>query len=237
MNKQPEKQSRMFHVGGKPMKTWNCFVGCRFDCTYCNARKTALTRLRKSPRYKDGFAPQPVAEEMGRRFRPGDFVFIAYMGDIAFASRPTVGLILSQVREQPDVNFLFCSKEPRLYLQWDFDWPNNLYLAATIETDIDFGLSNAPPPGQRYNSMRYLEHPKKLISIEPICEFNLVRMLKWVYDIGPEIVEVGADNYHNHLPEPPWEKVEQLLVGLRSICPNVVEKVGLHRLENVTNNP
>lgn len=224
-------RSRMFQVGGKPMKTWNVFVGCAFNCTYCNARKTALTRLKNSPRYKDGFTPHLVESELTREFRPGDFVFVSYMGDIAFAPRPVVGLILSHIRNQPEVNFLFCSKEPRLYLQWGFDWPDNLYLGATIETDKDLGLTEAATPGHRYVAMRYLDHPQKFISIEPICDFNLVTLLKWMYDIRPEIIEVGADNYHNDLPEPPWEKVEKLILGLEGFCPTVVRKVGLDRLK------
>jgi hypothetical protein len=46
----------------------------------------------------------------------------------------------------------------------------------------------------------------------------------------PDIIEVGADNYHNHLPEPPWSKVKALLGKLRGISPRVVEKEGLERL-------
>jgi len=226
-----ESRSRMFQVDGKPMKTWNCFVGCLFECTYCNARKTALTRLKNSPRYRDGFNPHLVESELGRRFQPGDFVFVGYMGDICFAPRPVIVDLLSRIAGQPKVNFLFCSKEPRLYHTWNLKWPDNLYLGATIETDADLGLSEAPSPGQRYNAMRHLNHPRKFVSIEPICDFNLVRLLKWMYDIGPEIVEVGADNYHNNLPEPAWEKVALLLDGLKQFCPNVVEKIGIHRLE------
>lgn len=229
--------SRMFTIptagGFKTMKTWNVFVGCRFNCTYCNARKTALTRLKNSPRYRNGFSPHLVESELDRRFTPGDFVFVGYMGDIAFAPLPVIVDLLRQISAQPEVKFLFCTKEPRMYLQWDLPWPSNLYLGATIETDKDLGLTEAPSPSQRYNSMRYLNHPRKFISIEPICDFNLIRLLKWMYDISPEIIEVGADNYHNGLPEPPWSKVQDLLKALRDFCPNVIEKVGLHRLEKV----
>jgi len=80
--------------------------------------------------------------------------------------------------------------------------------------------------------MRALDHPKKFISIEPICDFDLDEMLSWMEEIKPDIIEVGADNYHNDLPEPPWEKVEKLLAGLKTICPTVVEKDGLDRLCN-----
>ena len=228
--------SRMFHIpttqGFKPMRTWNVYVGCLFECTYCNARHTAITRLRNSPRYKDGFSPHLVEEELGRKFKSGDFVFVGYMGDISFASRPIIIDLCTRIAEQPEVDFLFCTKNPLIYSYWHIVWPENLYLGATIETNRDYHLTRAPAPLYRYFAMRALSHPKKFISIEPVCDFDLDTLLKWMDDIQPSIVEVGADNYHNDLPEPPWDKVEKLIKGLEDICPTVVKKVGLERLES-----
>ena len=233
-----ESRSRMFQVGGKPMRTWNVHVGCHFDCIYCNARRTALTRLRNSPRYKDGFTPHLVEKELSKKFDPGDFVFVGYMGDISFASRSIIMNLCQRINEQPEVNFLFCTKNPLIYANTNV-WPENLYLGATIETNRDYNLTRAPAPLHRYEAMRALDHPKKFISIEPICDFHLRTLVAWMKEIGPEIIEIGADNYHNNLPEPkseksgaraPW-KVNWLLEDLREFCPTVVEKVGLERLK------
>lgn len=226
-----ESRSRMFQVGGKPMKTWNVHVGCDHGCTYCNARKASLNRLKNSPRYRDGFSPHLVKEDLNRKFKPGDFVFVGYMGDISFASRPVIVDLCARLSEQPEVDFLFCSKNPLMYWFWHIRWPDNLYLGATIETDLDFHLTKAPPPAYRFAAMRALDHPKKFISIEPICDFTVSELVRWMADIGPQIIEVGADNYNNNLPEPPWDKVELLLKALRLTCPNVIEKVGLERLK------
>lgn len=228
------KMNRMFLINGKPMKTWNIFVGCDYECTYCNARKAALTRFKHFDRYKDGFNPHLVEEELWKRFSPGQFVFIGYMGELSFASRQEVEIILQLVRCYPEVSFLFCVKNPACYHRWGAeaaDYPENLYLGATIETDIDYGLSMAPAPYRRYLAMAALPHPKKFISIEPIMEFRLARLLCWVREIRPEIIEVGADNYHNRLQEPSWRSVQELLGCLRDICPTVVEKPGLERLK------
>jgi len=227
--------TRMFTIpttkGDKVMRTWNIFVGCRFDCIYCNAKKAALTRFRNVPRYRAGFVPHLVEEELGRKFRPGDFVFVAYMGDISWATEHIIDVLLNKIAAQPEVDFLFCTKNPGIYTGWD-RLPANLYLGVTIETNRgDKPMSKAPPAAERYRAMKSLAHPKKLISIEPVCDFDLVAMLKWMDEIRPEIVEVGADNYHNRLVEPRWEKVQALLAGLRGICPVVVEKAGLRRLE------
>lgn len=45
----------------------------------------------------------------------------------------------------------------------------------------------------------------------------------WLQKIKPKITEVGADNYNNHLSDPPWWKVEKVLQNLRYLCPTVVE--------------
>jgi hypothetical protein len=213
------------------MKTWNIFVGCRFNCSYCSARNLALTRLKHSPRYQGGFEPHVIESEITRQFKPGDFVFIAYMGDISFADPTDVNFILAKVGRNPEVRFLMCTKDPMFYRKMGRPLPPNLYLGTTIETNRDYKLSLAPDPFERYDALLYFPHPHKFVSIEPICDFDLVRLFLWITRLKPEIVEVGADNYHNGLPEPSWEKVEKLLRGLRDHGINVVEKVGLHRLE------
>jgi hypothetical protein len=42
-------------------------------------------------------------------------------------------------------------------------------------------------------------------------DFDPEVLAGWLFDIGPEIVSVGFDNYHNRLPEPPLEKVVSLI--------------------------
>jgi DNA repair photolyase len=221
--------SRMFKTVSR---TWNVFKGCRFECTYCNARKIAETRLKYSPRYRDGFTPRLVTEELSRHFRPGEFIFVGYMGDISFATRDEVGFILAQTIEFfCETSFLFCSKNPAVYFSWELAYPNNLYLGTTIETNRDYGLSKAPPPLERFHVMAELRHVRKFVSMEPVMDFDLEVMARWLKEIKPDIVEIGADNYHNHLPEPSWWKVEALVGALRQVVPQVVEKDGLERLK------
>jgi hypothetical protein len=61
-------------------------------------------------------------------------------------------------------------------------------------------------------------------------DFRAKTLVRWIGHIKPEIVEVGADNYGNGLVEPSWDKVQELLWGLKRFCPVVVEKPGLERL-------
>lgn len=213
--------------------TWNVFVGCRFDCTYCNARKAALTRLRHVPRYQDGFEPHLVEAELKRTFKPSQFIFIAYMGDIAWATREQFLRILNRVWMFPDTNFLLQTKNPSFFTQFD-GFPSNIYLGTTIETNRRHYTqfrSKSPTPVIRFRDLAGYPHNRKFLSIEPIMDFDPDVLIHWVELLQPDIVEVGVDNYHNSLPEPPWWKVEQLLKSLRQICPKVMEKDGLERLK------
>lgn len=230
--------SRMFllptNEGMKPMRTWNVWVGCRFECSYCSARKAALTRLKHNDYYLDGFTPKFIEARMNQRFKPGDFIFVAYMGDIAWCPREWVERILARIRISPGNNFLFCSKNPGVYEKWKLSFPPNLYLGTTLETNRDYRLTKAPPPLIRLKDLVKIPWPRKFVSIEPIMDFDLEIFISWLHWLKPAIIEVGADNYHNHLQEPSGSKVASLLEHLRDICSTVVEKKGLERLKCVS---
>jgi hypothetical protein len=212
-------------------RTWNVFVGCKFDCIYCSAKKAALTRWKHVPRYTGGFQPHFVPSELSKSFKPGEFIFVAYMGDIAWAAPGEVTRILQVIWSHPQTRFLFCTKNPKIYSVWPQHLPPNITLGTTIETNRNYLFSLAPIPVLRYFDFISASHPHKFLSIEPVIDFDTDVLVTWANDIGPDIIEVGADNYHNHLPEPSPEKLEELLIRLRNICPQVIEKDGLDRLK------
>ena len=219
--------SRMFTFNGKRMVTWNLFTGCSFNCSYCWARKLAEGRLKMS--YPSGFIPTTHPDRFTRRFKPDDFVFPVSMGDIAFAPSVVIDCILLTAQKYPDTKFLLCTKDPSIFCKIIFRQPN-IYLGTTIETNRKWFFTRAPSPYDRYLTMRDLTHPHKFISIEPIMDFE-IEFIKWLDQIQPSIVEVGADNYHNNLPEPNADMVNALLDFLKDICPIVIEKQGLERLK------
>lgn len=210
--------------GPRVMKTWNIFVGCRFNCLYCNAGKMALTRLKRVPRYRQGFEPHFVEEEADRQFPQGCWLFLGYMGDISFATELELERLLACVRNRPHNTFLFCSKSPKCYLGLDLDGTPNLYFGTTIETNRDTtAWSQAPPPVERATALAKVASRRKFVSIEPIMDFDLPALVELVEMVEPEIVEVGYDNYRNHLPECSLSKTEQLIEELSTFS-TVVRK-------------
>lgn len=219
---------------GKRMETWNIVSGCLFRCSYCFARRLAEGRLRHLERYREGFDVVKFHEkELQRKFKPGGLVFVVDMGDLfgEWVPREHIQTIIEHTAKFPQTDFLFCTKNPQRYREFEF-LPNAV-LGTTLETNYDTPhFSVAPAPIDRFKSLMLKPHYRKFVSIEPIMDFDLSTMVRWVSHLHPEIVEVGADNYGCGLPEPPTDKVRHLLEELRKVCPWVVEKDGLRRLLN-----
>ena len=220
--------------------TWNAVHGCEHQCIYCWAEKLVNTRLKHSPKYRDGFKFGIEGEELDREFRINRLVFVTDMGDLfgRWVPKYAIDIIMENIRNHPRTDFLLQTKNPERYvglLSSDREYfPENVYLGATIESNRDYPLlSKAPSQHYRYGFMGspLLTPYRRFISIEPILDLDVEDMLRWMNSLHPSVIEIGADNYKNNLPEPPWDKVEQLVQGLRDICPEVNLKPGLERLK------
>lgn len=209
---------KMFNV---VTKTWNPVTGCLHFCTYCWARKLATTKLKNSHRYKGGFKPSLNKGEFRTKFKEGDFVFVSDMGDLFgdFVPSEWIFRVIEHIKHFPKSFFLFLTKNPERYKKFLDIMPKNAILGATIETNRDLTyleatISRAALPSIRYLAMKKLEWDKKFISIEPILDFDLGVLSKWIKDIFPFMVYAGYDNYGNKLPEPPLSKTLRLLVEI-----------------------
>jgi protein gp37 len=196
--------------------TWNPVVGCLHHCTYCWARRLAETKLKNIERYKDGFKPKLVEKELERKFYK-KYVFAVDMGDLFGEWVPPEWIIkvIDATKKSPSSSFLFLTKNPKRYMEFLDLYPENVVLGATIETNKDYPVSKAPATVERYDFMKKLPFKNKIISIEPIMDFDLETFVKWIKDINPVMVHVGYDNYNNNLPEPSLSKTYQLIDQLR----------------------
>ncbi len=202
-------------------RSWNPIVGCRHECVYCWARRLAEGRLSHLPQYRNGFTSVRIVEKaFNQSFKPGETVFTVDMGDMwgDWVPGEWIKRVLSHASKYPRTVFLFLTKNPKRYHEF-LDWlPPNSILGATIETNRDTltaSISRAPPPSERYQYMKTLPWPRKLVSIEPILDFDPETMIEWIKDIQPETVHIGYDNYSNKLPEPPLHKTLRLIRELR----------------------
>jgi len=138
------------------------------------------------------------------------------MGDVAFCKGNWMERILARIKQLPDRTFLIQSKDPSVF--GNFRFPDNVRLGTTLETnrdDLYEGISKAPPPSQRYKAMMKLQHPRKIVTIEPVLDFDVEIMAKWVREVRPEVCYVGYDSKRNYLPEPELQKVKALMTKLR----------------------
>jgi protein gp37 len=197
--------------------TWNPVVGCLHCCSYCWARRLAETKLKNVERYRDGFKPKLVEKELNRKFHK-KYVFAVDMGDLFGYWVPSEWIlkVIEAIKNSPSSYFLFLTKNPKRYMEFLDLYPENVVLGATIETNRDYPVSKAPATVERYGFMKELPFENRIISIEPIMDFDLETFVNWVKEINPVMVHVGYDNYNNNLPEPPLSKTYQLIDQLRA---------------------
>ena len=197
--------------------TWNPIRGkCPHDCLYCY--------MKEFPQRDFRFVEQELNTELGNN----RFIFVGSSTDMWV--RETQSWWLDQILthcKQYDNRYLFQSKNPERF-RW-FEFPPNTILGTTIETDRSCdAISQAPAIGYRVAWMKELDLPK-MVSIEPIMDFDLDYFVNWISQIAPEFVSIGADSKGHKLPEPTGDKVLQLITALQKIT-TVKIKNNLDRL-------
>jgi hypothetical protein len=123
---------------------------------------------------------------------------------------------VEKIRKEDRKTFLIQSKDPKTFAR--VIWPTNVILGTTIETnrdDIYAGMApNAPLPSQRYRDFLKIKHPQKMVTIEPVMDFDLDTMIDWMGKLKPCLIWLGYDSKKNHLPEPELAKVKELYWAL-----------------------
>jgi len=199
------------------VKQWNPFVGCEYDCLYCKTSFQAqLKRYGKkncSSCYQ--YIPHTHPERLMQKLPKTNymqFIFTCASGDISFCPRNYMEKILERIRQESGKTFLLQTKNPAVLDGMVF--PKNMVLGTTIETNRDSGysvFSRAPLPSQRYQDFLKIRHPLKIVTVEPVMDFDVDVMIDWVENIRPCMIWLGFDSKHTGmLPEPSIDKVRGL---------------------------
>jgi len=158
------------------------------------------------------------------------FIFLCANGDIAFANAGVWYPMLAMVKENKDKTFLLQSKNPAVFKAWEKKLPDNLIIGTTIETNrikiaeltmkmmipnerlLYNNISKAPHPYNRIYDFARVQHPLKMLTYEPVLNFDVGVMVAWAERIKPCMIWLGYDSKpkQNKLPEPPLSKVREL---------------------------
>ena len=202
---------------------------CFHNCSYCY-----MDSIRKRYNQKEK-EPYLDEKELSKNLGCGNIIFIGSSTDMWAKNIPDEWIykVLEHVKKYPENTYLFQTKNPARYKNFDLDIPDNCHLGTTIETNREYGyMGNTPSPIDRaveLGNIRSLNlNRKTFVTIEPIIKFD--DRLKVILQYArPDQINIGADSGNNHLPEPEPEKIRELIKELEKFT-EVRLKKNLKRL-------
>jgi len=209
--------------------TWNPLAGeCKHNCNYCYMKRSFLGNIKK---YEGNV--RLVEQELNIDLGSSNTIFVGSATDIFGDWVPdnVIKKILEYCRNFKNT-YLFQSKNPIRFKDFLELLPKNSIIATTLETNRNLIVSEAPEVSKRYNDFFSIEYPRKMVSIEPIIDFDLDVFLRWIERINPEFVSIGADSKNNNLHEPNQDKIKKLISGIETFSKVKIKK-NLYRV--VTN--
>ena len=212
--------SRMY----RGAKTWSTFKGCDLDCIYCKPSFQLQAKRQKNLcmecyNYTPHYHPERLS-----KIPSADIVFVCSNSDISLADPEYTHRIIDSIIQHnercPDKTYYFQSKCPEYFEQFTNDFPSNVILVTTLETNRDEGyedVSKAPVPSERYRQFLELDYHRKVITSEPVMDFDPEVFISWVVNIDPEYVWLGFNSKPKQvqLPEPSVEKLLEFVEALK----------------------
>ncbi len=203
--------------------TWNTIKGeCPHGCSYCYMHRFGKQR--------------PVRfdqKEMKTILGHGNFIFVGSSCDMWAKDIPDAWIseTLGECCRWCLNAYLFQSKNPERFRDWQEAMPPGSTLCTTIETNRWYPdrMVKAPFPWVRADAMASLQAFKRYVTIEPIMDFDLLEMVELIERCEPEQVNIGADTGNNSLPEPPADKILELVERLKTFT-TIAQKRNLGRL-------
>lgn len=184
--------------------TWNPIKGvCPHKCEYCYMRRLKTGKLRIDEKC--------LKDNLDR----GGLIFVGSSIDMFADDIPHkwIKRVLDYCAKFKNPTFLFQSKNPIRFIEFLQYFPEKSILGTTIETNRDYNLCVAQKPRQRAYAMNNMTN-NKMVSIEPVVDFDLNEMIKYIKLVNPSFVSIGADTKNSKLIEPISDKLERLIYEL-----------------------
>lgn len=183
---------------------WNTIKGaCYHDCSYCYMKRWGQ---QKPVRFDE--------KELKTDLGSGNFIFVGSSCDMWAngINQKWINKTLNHCAKF-DNDYFFQSKNPDNFLPF---MPDKSHYCTTIETNRIYPkfMGLTPNPDQRAYIMGTY-YPLEYLTIEPIMDFDLVEFIEIIKYSQPKQVNIGADSGNNHLPEPPKEKILELISELQ----------------------
>ena len=203
--------------------TWNPISGkCQYNCDYCY--------MKRFPQKEIHLKEKELKTELGRN----NFIFVGSSCDMFAEAIPKDWIIkiLNYCKKFPENTYLFQSKNPLRFTELRNELISmNCILGTTIETNREGFNYNAPTIQERIRGMK-IKGFRKMVTIEPIIDFDVTPLLDLIESVEPEFVNIGADSKNHNLPEPSAFKIENLIKGLTKFTKSISKK-NLSRLLNI----
>jgi DNA repair photolyase len=204
--------------------TWNAMKGkCYHKCAYCYMNIFDLGKLKLDER------------EFSTDLGENNFIFVGSSTDM-FAIDVTPEQIIKILNYCSKFNnkYLFQSKNPRRIFKMLKYLPKNSIIGTTIETNRKYKmLGRAPIVDQRAEYLGKIREAgfEVMVTIEPIFDFDVDKLVKLIKTANPSWVNIGADSKRNNVPEPSKQKVLELVKELRTFT-EIRKKNNLGRILN-----
>ena len=142
--------------------TFNPLVGCKHNCEYCYARKMN-DRFKWIPKWTEPkFYPTRLKEPF--RIKKASRIFVGSMTDLFgdWVESEKIELVLRVAQQNPQHEFLFLTKNPKRYAEFDLSFSDNCFLGTTITSPKEYKRAEELLTAAR--------HQRIFLSIEPLLE-------------------------------------------------------------------
>lgn len=211
--------------------TWNTIKGkCPHKCSYCYVKKWG-----SQPELH--FDEKELKTDLGT----GNTIFVGSSCDMFADAIPPEWVIrtLQHCEKYPGNTYFLQTKNPKGFMDYGVYIASldKIILCTTIETNLHFDsvfsndniMGDAPDTQERKAQFLRIPIKEKMITIEPIMDFDLKVMVRWMKESDVIQVNIGADSQKSGLPEPSKEKVLELISELEKFT-TVHQKSNLKRL-------